>query len=57
MKHLLLITPIALFFSSQAVFANEATKCFEKAWAHPANGGLGLHRGGAVDLCAPSAER
>ena len=25
--------------------------CFTQAWAHPANGGLGLNRGQAVDLC------
>ena len=31
--------------------ANEVTKCFEKAWGHPDNGGLGLHRAGAIELC------
>lgn len=25
--------------------------CFAAAWGHPANGGLGLNRGLAVDLC------
>jgi hypothetical protein len=50
-KHLLLVIPITLFLSCQAVFANEATKCFEKAWAHPNDGGLGLNRGQAVELC------
>jgi hypothetical protein len=25
--------------------------CFAAAWGHPANGGLGLSRGLAVDLC------
>ena len=25
--------------------------CFAEAWAHPAEGGLGLTRGQAVDLC------
>ena len=51
MKHLLLIIPITLFLNSQAVFADEVTKCFEKAWEHPNNGGLGLNRGQAVELC------
>ena len=50
-KHLLLVIPITLFLNCQAVFANEATKCFEKAWAHPNDGGLGLNRGQAVRLC------
>ncbi len=41
----------AMLLFSQSVIADEVTQCFEKAWAHPDNGGLGLHRGGAVDLC------
>ena len=56
-KHLLLVIPITLFLNCQAVFANEATKCFEKAWAHPNDGGLGLNRGGAIDLCTPLRKR
>lgn len=31
--------------------ADEVTKCFEKAWGHPENGGLGLLRAGAIELC------
>jgi hypothetical protein len=34
-----------------ATNAGEVLACFEVAWARPDNGGLGLHRGGAVDLC------
>jgi len=41
----------ATLLFSYSVIADEVTQCFEKAWAHPDNGGLGLHRGGAVDLC------
>ncbi len=51
MKHFLLIIPITLFVYGQAVFADEVTKCFEKAWEHPENGGLGLNRGQAIKLC------
>ena len=29
----------------------EASKCYAIAWDHPNNGGLGLHRGGAIELC------
>ena len=50
-KHLLLVIPITLFLNCQAVFANEVTKCFEIAWAHPNDRGLGLNRGQAVELC------
>jgi hypothetical protein len=34
-----------------SALANEVTLCFEKAWAHPNDGGLGMPRGSAVDLC------
>lgn len=29
----------------------EVSKCYAIAWDHPDNGGLGLHRGGAIELC------
>ena len=32
----------------------EVTQCYETAWAHPNNGGLGMPRGLAVDLCRGS---
>ena len=51
MKHLLLIMSITLALYVQAVFASEVTKCYEKAWGHPDNGGLGLNRGQATALC------
>jgi hypothetical protein len=51
MKHWLLIIPITVF-CGQAALADEVTKCFEKAWGHPDNGGLGLNRGQAVSLCS-----
>jgi len=54
MKHWLLIIPITVF-CGQSALADEVTKCFEKAWRHPDDGGLGLNRGGAIELCAPSA--
>jgi hypothetical protein len=34
------------------VSANEAAICFEKAWGHPDDGGLGLNRGQATTLCS-----
>lgn len=48
-----LVISIAAFLAvcGQPAFANEATNCFEKAWAHPSNGGLGLTRGQATRLC------
>lgn len=51
MKHLLLLIPVTFFLNGQAVFASEVTDCFEKAWRHPDNGGLGLTRGMAIELC------
>jgi hypothetical protein len=51
MKHFFHIILFALSLNSAPVIASEVTQCFEKAWAHPDNGGLGLHRGGAIDLC------
>jgi len=42
---------------SGAANAIEVTQCFENAWAHPDNGGLGLNRGQAIDLCKKSAEK
>jgi len=30
---------------------SEVSKCYAIAWDHPSNGGLGLHRGGAIELC------
>ena len=48
-KKYILVATVLLFL--QPVMADEVTQCFETAWAHPDNGGLGLHRGGAVDLC------
>jgi len=51
MKHTKYTVAMTALLSIQPVMAEEVTICFEKAWAHPENGGLGLHRGGAVDLC------
>ena len=45
----LVVSAVLLF--GQPVFANEAIQCFEKAWANPNDGGLGLTRGQAIDLC------
>ena len=41
----------AMFLYAQPAMADEVTLCFEKAWAHPNDGGLGMPRGLAVDLC------
>lgn len=46
---------VALFLSGTRAVANEATQCFELAWAHPKNGGLELTTGQAVGLCKSSA--
>ena len=32
--------------------AAAGTQCFDKAWEHPSNGGLGLTKGHAVKLCS-----
>jgi|APSaa5957512535_1039671.scaffolds.fasta_scaffold169355_2 hypothetical protein len=32
--------------------AAAGTQCFDKAFAHPGNGGLGLTRGQAIELCS-----
>jgi hypothetical protein len=44
----------AMFLYAQPTLAEEVTQCFEKAWANPGNGGLGMPRGLAVDLCRGS---
>lgn len=51
MQKILPTTSIILIFISHSVIASEVTKCFEEAWRHPGNGGLGLTRGSAIELC------
>ena len=51
MKYFFLASLFTLFFVGEPVAASEVTQCFEKAWGHPDDGGLGLHRGGAIELC------
>ena len=51
MKYFLLVSLLTLFVSGNVVAANEMAQCFEKAWGHPDDGGLGLNRGQAVELC------
>ena len=49
MKKLLLL----LFLIPNLVMeAAAGTQCFDKAWEHPSNGGLGLTKGQAVKLCS-----
>mgnify|MGYP006096920701 CR=1 FL=1 len=49
MKKLLLL----LFLIPNLVMGAAAgTQCFNNAWEHPDNGGLGLTRRLAVDLCS-----
>ena len=57
MKYFFLVSLFTLFLSGKLVAASEVTQCFEKAWDHPDNGGLGLNRGQAVELCKKSAEK
>ena len=51
MKYFFHIVLFTLSLNSTSVIAGEVSQCFEKAWGHPDNGGLGLHRGGAIELC------
>ena len=51
MKYLFSAFLFALFLSGTPAVANEVTQCFEYAWAHQDNGGLGLIRGQAIALC------
>jgi hypothetical protein len=51
MKYFLHLFLIALSLNGASVVASEVTQCFEKAWGHPDNGGLGINRGGATKLC------
>jgi hypothetical protein len=51
MRYLALFIQSIFIVFSQPALANEATKCFEKAWAHPGDDGLGLNRGQATSLC------
>jgi hypothetical protein len=51
MKTKFLILLLALF-GAESVVANEAIKCYETAWGHPKEGGLGLTAGQAVELCS-----
>ena len=44
MKSLIVVFS-ALFLYAQPALADEVTLCFEKAWAHPNDGGLGMPRG------------
>ena len=56
MKYCFHIVLFALSLNCASVIAGEVTQCFEIAYGHPDNGGLGLHRGGAVELCKPSVK-
>ena len=51
MKYFFLVSLFTLFLSGKLVAASEVIQCFEKAWDHPGDGGLGLTRGQAVELC------
>ena len=47
----ILVVFSAIFLCAQPALADEVTECFQRAWAHPGDGGLGMPRGLAVDLC------
>ena len=49
MRYFILVM-FALFLN-QSALADESTDCFNKAWGHPDDGGLGLTRGQAVEIC------
>jgi len=51
MKLYFYIFLIAILLNNNSVVASETTQCFEKAWAHPGDGGLGLTSGQAIELC------
>ena len=51
MKYFFIVSLFALFLSGELVAASEVTQCFEIAWGHPDEGGLGLNRGQAVEMC------
>jgi len=48
----MLALPIAVLLCGQSALANDAVKCFEKAWGHPDEDGRGLTRGQATTLCS-----
>ena len=52
MKYFFLVSLFTLFLSGKLVADIEVTQCFENASALPGNGGLGLNRGQAVELCS-----
>ena len=51
MKYFLLILLFILSLTGKSANANEAIKCFEKAWEHTQMGGLGMTLGSARELC------
>jgi hypothetical protein len=51
MKRLNFAVIVLSLIAFKPALGDEVTKCFERAWAHTENGGLGLHRGGAIELC------
>ncbi|WP_055871087.1 hypothetical protein [Methylophilus sp. Leaf414] len=51
MKHYLEIFLIGAILHPCILKATEVTYCFDKAWAHPDNGRLGLKGGPAIVFC------
>ncbi|MGQ2966955.1 hypothetical protein [Methylophilus sp.] len=51
MKHMLEIVLLLVLLNPFTSSATEVTDCFDKAYAHSDNGGLGLNRGQAIELC------
>ena len=56
MKYAVLVSLCSLFLVGQPVIASDAAQCYEKAWAHTADGGLGLTVGQANELCGGAAD-
>lgn len=56
MRAIFFISVSALLTVSNPVAASEPIKCYEKAWAHQDNAGLGLPAGLAVELCSGATD-
>ena len=56
MKYAVLVSVCSLFLVGQPAIARVAAQCYEKALTHTADGGLGLTKGQANELCRGAAD-
>ncbi len=56
MKLIRNILILVVLLITSPVFASEAIKCFEVAYAHKHNGGFGITQGYAVELCSGTSD-